>query len=139
MNILFKAGDILKSTDPVQKAQFIENIHGLLFQIYNFSSSATSAAIARILEDLLRILLMLMLNMVRCDENINEQGVSMILQNLGMFHEMVSQLIKRYPQLDLKDLLQNEVEEFTVNFRSQFDVLINALKILISDLANFPA
>lgn len=137
VDILLKATDVLNSADPNQKSALIENIFGILNQILKFKVNTKIPDMARILEEILRALLMLMLNLVRCDSTINDKDLSMIQRVLEMFHGMTLQLIISYPQLDLQNQLENEVVDFIKNFLSQLDVLITSLNTLIKDLGKF--
>ncbi len=137
IDILLKAIDVLNSNDPNQKSALIENIFGLLNQIFKFKLNKKFPDIARILEEILRALLMLMLNLVRCDDTINEKDLSMIRNSLETFHGNTLQLTIQYPQLDLQNQLENEVVDFTKNFLSQLEILITSLKTFIKDLGKF--
>lgn len=137
VDILVKATDVLNSGDPNQKSALIENIFGILNQIFKFKVNTKIPDMARILEEILRALLMLMLNLVRCDSKINDKDLTMIQRTLELFHGMTLQLVVNYPQLDLQNILENQVVDFTKNFLSQLDALINSLKTLIQDLGKF--
>ena len=80
-----------------------------------------------------------MLNLVRCDQTINPSDLAMIQRTLAMFHKMLQQLLANYPQLDLKNQLENDVTDFTKNFVSQLADLIKSLQTLIQDLGKFAA
>ena len=138
LNVLGKIPEALKSTDPNSKTTIIGALHELLLQVYNLNIAARSNEIARILEEILRVLFMVMLTLVRCDNPINERDLSVILKNLETFHGMVSLLREKYPQLDVQNVLENEVEEFARNFKSQSAALLRLLKLIGADLANFP-
>lgn len=135
--ILSKATAALNSTDPNQKTVLIVNIADLLTQIYSFKISQRIPDIARILEEIMRALLMLMLNLVRCDKTINDKDLSVIRKNLEMFHGSTLQLLISYPQLDIQNKLENEVADFKKNFLSQLATLITSLNTLIRDLDKF--
>ncbi|MDP2887491.1 MAG: hypothetical protein Q8P34_00825 [Bacteroidota bacterium] len=138
LSIFEKALNALNSTDPDQKTALIGSISDLLNQIYSFKVNPRIPDIARILEEILRALLMLMLNLVRCDKTINDKDLSEIRKNLELFHNSTLQLIRSYPQLDLQNSLGNEVVDFKTNFLSQFTLLITSLNTLIQDLSKFP-
>lgn len=139
VDVLKKSLDVLNSGDPNQKSALIENIVSLLNQILSFQVNPDIPNMARVLEELIRTLLMLMLNLVRCDATISTTDLSMIQRILALFHKMLDQLLKNYPQLDLKNQFETDVTDFTKNFISQLADLIKSLQLLIQDLGKFAA
>lgn len=139
IDILKRSLDALNSGNPNQKSALIENIFGLLSQIFIFQVNPDVPNMARVLEELLRTLLMLMFNLVRCDQTIAANDLAMIQRTMARFHEMLDQLRTKYPQLDLKNQLENDVTDYTKSFVSQLADLIKSLQTLIQDLGKFAA
>jgi hypothetical protein len=137
IGLLTKAADVLNTPDPNQKTAIIEQLGGLLDQIYNFKIPSGSPDIPRILEELLRALLMVMLSLVRCDTAINNRDLKMIMKTLETFHEMATPFRDKYQQLDLQDQLESEVNNFAKNFVSQQADLVKLLEKIIIDLSKF--
>jgi len=125
--------------DPARKLKIIMKIDDTLRQIYLFKIDSTDPDLPRILEELLRDLLMLILNLVRCDDKINDEIVRIIISNIGMFIELQNQLIEKYPQLDLDNILEIDVIDYAKNFVSQDDHIIGILKALLESLGKFPS
>jgi hypothetical protein len=129
---------IIETNDQARKLKIIIKTDDILQAIYKFKIDSTNPEMPRLLEELLRDLLMLMLNLVRCDDKISDQARQVIISNIRMFHEMRGQLQEKYPQLDLANVLEDDVTDFVKNFVSQDGIILETLKMLIGDLANFP-
>lgn len=108
-----------------------------LIRIYRFDTANLSEDAVRVLEELLRSLLMLMLNLVRCDKDIAADHRNQIVKNLAMFHEMRSLLMEKYLQLDFGNVLEKEVDQFFNTFISQDATLKKELKTILKDLSVF--
>ncbi|MBN1340817.1 MAG: hypothetical protein JXA03_15925 [Bacteroidales bacterium] len=118
--------------------EVIINIHELLQQIYSFTESFSHPDIPRILEELLHLLLLLMLNLVRCIDKIPDRILTIIVRNLKLFMERRNFIRERYLQLDLRNVLEDAVKDFAKNFVSQDIKLNEQLETLISILKEFP-
>ncbi|NTU52247.1 MAG: hypothetical protein HGA97_00805 [Chlorobiaceae bacterium] len=112
---------------------------GLIRQLYVLKTDPTTPNVARVAEALLRVLLMLMLNMVRCDRQILTNSKSAILRNLLMFEERGETLKKQYPQLDLQNVLESAVSEYATSFTSKDPDLLKMVARIKNILSQFPA
>lgn len=133
----FTAAGALNPTDIAGKSRLIMIISETLLRIYRFDTANLSEDAVRVLEELLRSLLMLMLNLVRCDKDIAADHRNQIVKNLAMFHEMRSLLMEKYLQLDFGNVLEKEVDQFFNTFISQDATLKKELKTILKDLSVF--
>lgn len=125
----------VEKNDQNLKAACIEMIAKLLDQIYQFRLTAEQQEAARILEKLLRVLMMLMLNLVRCDKEIPGPTFKIIHFNLSQFNE---KLMNSYPQLDFGNVLEKDINDYSSSFASQNQDLLSVLGGIIKILSGFP-
>ncbi|NTW51003.1 MAG: hypothetical protein HGB22_00240 [Chlorobiaceae bacterium] len=92
----------------------------------------------RIYEELLRVLLLLMLNLVRCDKDISAVNLETILMNLKQFNELKDRLLAQYPQLDFGNVLEKEIVAYGSAFVSQNPELKKNLEVIVFILSKFP-
>ncbi len=138
VKLLLEAEKAVANNDLATGEKIIGELPVWLQRIYSFKISSTMPPeVPRVLEELLRVLLMLMLTLVRCDKKISDTSLKDIEASLSMFIEVSARLKAAYPQLDSKDVLQKALEEYDANFLSQADVLKSRLKTIIEILSTF--
>lgn len=133
----FTAADALKPADVAGKSRLIMAISDTLIRLYGFQAANLPEDAVRILEELVRSLLMLMLNLVRCDKTIVPDHRNQTIRNLVMFHEHRGQMTETYLQLDFGNVLEKEVDDFYNSFISQDTNLKKELKTILEDLKTF--
>ncbi len=126
------------NNDQNQKAACIEMIAKLLDKIYQFRLTTDQQEAARVLEKLLRVLMMLMLNLVRCDKEIPGPTFEIIISNLSQFNELWETLMNSYPQLDFGNVLEKDINDYSSSFASQNQDLLRVLGGIIKILSRFP-
>lgn len=131
------AAALSQRTTASRTLTVIQNVDQLIRQIYEFNPSSINPAVARVLEEFIRLLMMLMLNLVRCARSIPEDQVNIILENLAAFNISLTTLISRYPELNNKKTLENAVTEYSQNFVSQDAKLKAALTKFIKAIRTF--
>jgi hypothetical protein len=133
----FNAAGALNPADVAGKSRLIMVISDTLIRLYGFQTSNLPEDAVRILEELVRSLLMLMLNLVRCDKTIVADHRNQIVKNLATFHDHRGQMTEKYLQLDFGNVLEKEVDEFYNSFISQETNLKKELKTILGDLKTF--
>jgi hypothetical protein len=137
INVFDGAAALSQRSTASRTLTVIQNVDQLIRQIYEFNPPPNNPAVARVLEEFIRLLMMLMLNLVRCARNIPEDQVNVILENLTAFNISLTTLISRYPELNNKKTLGNAVTEFSQNFVSQDAKLKSVLTKLIKAIRKF--
>jgi len=138
VKIFDAAHEMIFSNDPRIKARLMLRIHESLKQIYEVQLIRTNPDVARILEILIRKLLMLMLMLVFCDAEIDPKVREILGMQTSMFQEMNRILLKKFPELDLANELELQVQDFARNYKSQDPNVMGMIKLLITGLKNFP-
>ena len=133
----FTAADALNPADVAGKSRLIMAISETLVRLYGLPTANLPEDAVRILEELVRSLFMLMLNLVRCDKTIAADHRNQIVKNLAMFHDHRGQMTEKYIQLDFGNILEKEVDEFNNSFISQDTNLKKELKTILEDLKTF--
>jgi hypothetical protein len=133
----FTAADALNQADVAGKSRLIMVISDTLIRLYGFQTANLPEDAVRILEELVRSLLMLMLNLVRCDKTIVPDHRNQIIKNLATFHEHRGQMMEKYFQLDFGNILEKEVDEYNNSFISQDTNLKKEMKTILEDLKTF--
>ncbi len=128
----------IENSDQELKRQLIMASNDMLQRIYKFQVNTDQQEVARIVEELLRLLLMLMLNLVRCDQEIQGNNLEVIISNLSWFDELHNQLQAKYQQLDQKNLLETDIKEYVSSFASQNPDLSKKLEVILEILSSFP-
>jgi hypothetical protein len=130
------AASLVRPT-PARTLTVIQNADQLIRQIYEFTPPPNIPAAARVLEEFIRLLMLLMLNLVRCGRTIPEEQANIILENIAAFTISVRTLLSKYPELNSQKTLENVVAEFSQNFVSQDARLKPALAKLIKAIRQF--
>ncbi len=124
--------------DANLKDRLLQTFKGAHDRIYGLDLPRTTRQDhRRILEELLRTQIMLMLNLVRCDKDLAGVNRGVIVDRLGMFIELQRRVKTKYPQLDSGNVLEKEVREYNANFVSQEVSIKRMLKQMIEVLATF--
>lgn len=138
LKLLDGATDAVKNDNQSVREKIISEVSVVLQQIYTFKLSSTMPQeYPRILEDLLRLLLMLMLNLVRCDKELSDSSRKAIESSLSMFIEMKERLRVSYPQLDSNNILQQALKEYEATFISQETNIKSRLQDILMILDTF--
>lgn len=112
-------------------------VDNLLRQIYEFGSPQTNPQVIRVLEEFIRMLMMLMLNLVRCVTKIPDDQTNIILEHITAFNQQRSKFVAVFPQLNTRKSLENSLTEFAQNFVSKDQRLASALNTLIKAVRLF--
>jgi hypothetical protein len=138
INVFDGAAALSQRPTAARTLTVIQNVDQLIRQIYELNPPANNPAAARVLEEFIRLLMMLMLNLVRCARNIPEDQVNIILENLAAFNISFRSLISKYPELNNRKIFENSVKDFSQNFVSQDAKLGSALAKFIKAILKFP-
>ena len=128
----------VQNDDQELKYNFVKEIANLLEQIYQLRMTANQQEAARVLEELLRMLMMLMLNLVRCDKEISIDNLEIIFSNLNLFVESAESISNKYSQLDFGNILESDIQDYVSSFVSQNEKLTDALRKILEILSGFP-
>ncbi|NLX19518.1 MAG: hypothetical protein GXY53_09625 [Desulfobulbus sp.] len=139
LQLLDRAVTTVKENDPGLREKALQQASELLQQVYPFKFPRdVPEQLPRALEEFLRILLMLMLNLVRCDEKLSDIALRIILENLDRFVEQTNWLHTYYPQLDANDILQGAIKEYEASLVSQHaDIIRERLQRVLETLDLF--
>ena len=138
VKLLIEGRKAVANNDQAVKEKLIIELASRLMQIYRFKvAAAIPPDYPRVLEELLQVLLLFMLNLVRCDREISSVNLENIIGNLNLFIELQDKLRRDYPQLDIGDVLQNALEKYDTTFAAQTAALKSILKTIIEILNTF--
>lgn len=112
-------------------------IDNLLRQIYEFGSPQLNPQVIRVLEEFIRMLMMLMLNLVRCATTIPDNQTNVIVEHITAFNQQRSKLVSVFSQLNTMKTLENSIVEFAQNFVSKDPRLTTALNTLVKAVRLF--
>jgi len=126
---------VITNNDQATRTKLIAELAVLLRNIYTFKVAATwPKEYFRVLEELLRTMLLLMLTLVRCDEKLLDEDRKAIDTTLSLFLDLRDQLKASYPQLDDQDILQKALAAYDAAFESQDALIKEKLKAMIEFL-----
>lgn len=133
--LLDGATRIITDNDTSGRTGLLGELTTLLQKMFGFKVSATMPQeYIRVLEELLRNMLLLMLNLVRCDEKLSDEDHKAVDTVLGWFIETRDRLKTNYPQLDDKDIFEKALAAYDANFISQDEIIKEKLKTIIEFL-----
>lgn len=135
--LLKKLKEMMAAGAVNEKPAIIKRIGELLARLYEIGLSPEAGGAVRIGEELIRTLLMLMLNLVRCEKELNEEFLSLLRENLSQFNDRNEKLVAGYPELDKGNILEKQVAEFLENHLSKNPELIKILKVTMKLLTRF--
>ncbi len=115
----------------------IQSADQLLRQIYQYVPETENNQAFRILEEFIRLLWMLILNMVRCNPDIPDNIRSIITGSISFFSRLRPRLIKKFPQLNQNKDFENAVLDFVNNMASQDPAFKKALGTLYKTIQLF--
>ncbi len=122
---------------PQLLLSIIQSADQLLRQIYQYVPETESNLAFRILEEFIRLLWMLMLNMVRCNPDIPDNIRSIITGSITFFSRLRPRLIKKFPQLNKNKDFENAVLDFVENMATQDPAFKKALGTLYKTIQLF--
>ena len=109
----------------------INNLNTFLRQVYSFRPRTDNPSALRIVEEFIRMLFMLMLHLVRCDNTIANNIKSVIINHIVFLTRSWPNIIGFYTQLNAENILNNQINEYLDNFESQDEQLKAALEALL--------
>jgi hypothetical protein len=114
-NLFDGAASLAQKPTPARILTLLQAIDQQLRKIYELSPPPNNPAAARVLEEFIRLLLMLMLNLVRCFDKIPDDHINLILEHFSALSSSIAKLRKKYPQLNEKNNLENDAKAFCRN------------------------
>lgn len=138
LKLLDGAQRVVPNEDNAARDRLLQRFRASHERIYVIELPSTAPKDhRRILEELLRVQLMLMLNLIRCDKDLAERAKGLVLDTLRNFIRAEERLKSKFPQLDNGNVLEKALTEYATNVVSQDDDLITMLKKIIEILGTF--
>lgn len=136
-NLFDGAASLAQKPTPARILTLLQAIDQQLRKIYEFTPPPNNPAAARVLEEFIRLMLLLMLNLVRCFDKIPDDHINLILEHFSALNSSIAQLRKKYPQLNEKNNLENDATAFSQEFVSQDARLKSALSRFVKAIQKF--